>query len=130
MPQIKDKVLIVDDNRTDRMILRAILEKLRFTDIQEAEDGSVAESKIVTALDVRQPFDIVFVDWNMPKKNGLRLLESIKANSRLKNTIVILMTATAEENIVENAIMSGVKDFLVKPFVPAIVEEKVKKIIK
>jgi two-component system chemotaxis response regulator CheY len=62
------KVLIVDDFSTMRKIIRGILKKLGFTNIEEADDGSTALPKLGEG-----GFDLVVCDWNMPNMNGLSI---------------------------------------------------------
>lgn len=122
------KVLIVDDNISDRLIVKSILLKLRVASVQEAEDGAIAESKLLTADDISQRYDVVILDWNMPRANGHKLLKIIKSNWHLKNTKVIVMTATANQDVVEDAIHAGASDFIVKPVELALLQGKLEKL--
>lgn len=129
MAQVKTKVLIVDDNPTDRLILKTVLEKLRFSYVQEAEDGAVAQGKINTSLDMHEPFGLVLLDWRMPRKDGLNLLKFIKSEPKMRNAVIIIMTGTSEQKFVEEVIALGVNDFIVKPFDVNVVEAKIKKLL-
>jgi two-component system chemotaxis response regulator CheY len=115
LTQPKVRVLIVDDSSSDRIIAHAMLTKLKFREVQQAEDGKIAESKMVTAAQIGDPFHLIVLDWNMPRSNGLKLLQMIRSDRMLKNTKVILMTATSDVAIVKDAIRSGVDDFIIKP---------------
>lgn len=125
----KLKVLIVDDNRMDRMVVRAVLNKLSINDVIEAENGVIAEGKLVTAEKVATPFDLVILDWNMKSGNGLSVLKKIRQDPHLKTCKVIIMTATAHKETVEDAIKHGANDFITKPVVLEVMQEKLKKLL-
>lgn len=114
------KVLLVDDSGTMRTIQKRCLNKLGIEDVVEAEDGC----KALEAFQ-GQTFDIVLSDWNMPNMDGLELLKEI----RLRNTTipVVMITTEAERTRVVAAIQAGVSDYLVKPFTPDGLKEKLEK---
>ncbi len=122
------KVLIVDDNSMDRIVVRAVLNKLSITDIIDAENGSIAEGKLITAKSVAKPFDLVILDWNMKSGNGLTVLKKIRNDQSLKACKVIIMTATAHKTTVQDAIAHGANDFITKPVVLEVLQEKLKKL--
>ena len=124
----KMRVLIVDDNATDRMIVRQSLRKLGCKEIQEAEDGTIAEGKIRTAVEIGACFDLVILDWNMPRTTGAKLLEHLRTFSKTRNMKIIIMTATADRETVESAIQGGANDFLVKPVQIEALKEKIEKL--
>lgn len=107
------RVLIVDDSRTMRSIVRKILSTSRFLlELHEAEEG-------LTALErVRQEnFGIVFLDYNMPGLDGLATLCEIKRETAA--VAVVMMTSAVEEPVLERAMAEGALGFLKKPFYPA-----------
>ena len=120
----KTRVLIVDDSPVDRKVVKAKLAKLGLKDVQEAENGTIAENKLRTGAEIGQPFDLVIADWHMPGGSGLNLLRHLRADAKTKKTRVIMMTATAERETVQEAIASGVDAFIVKPVEIEILIEK------
>lgn len=114
------KVLLVDDSGTMRAIQRRCLNKLGIEDIHEAGDG-------VEALAVfdANPVNVVLTDWNMPNMDGLTLLQQIRQRDR--EVPVIMITTEAERSRIVQAIQSGVSDYLVKPFTPDRLQEKIEK---
>lgn len=117
------KFLVVDDFSTMRRIVRNLLKELGFTNVDEAEDGVAALSKLRSAH-----FDFVVSDWNMPNMTGLDLLKNIRGDANLKHLPVLMVTAEAKkENIIEAA-QSGASGYVVKPFTAATLEEKLNKI--
>jgi two-component system, OmpR family, phosphate regulon response regulator PhoB len=104
------RVLIADDDETVRSLLRATLPEDGY-DVVEAADGSEALEHIA-----QQPFDLVLLDWNMPKRPGAEVLEELK-RSRPELPVVVL-TAEHQPPHRELAETLGVDAFLTKPFSP------------
>ena len=123
MPNLKMKILVVDDFATMRRIIKNILKQLGYTDIDEADDGANALAKLKT-----EKFDLVVTDWNMPNVGGLELLKEIRASATLKDLPVLMVTAEAlKENIVL-AVKEGVSNYIVKPFTPDTLKDKLDRI--
>ena len=119
------KFLVVDDFSTMRRIVRNLLKELGFTNVDEAEDGVAALSKLRNTH-----FDFVVSDWNMPNMTGLDLLKNIRGDANLKHLPVLMVTAEAKkENIIEAA-QAGASGYVVKPFTAATLEEKLNKIFQ
>jgi two-component system, chemotaxis family, chemotaxis protein CheY len=117
-------VLVVDDFSTMRRIVRKILKDLQFQDVIEAENGAEAFQLLQTTK-----VDLIVSDWNMPTMTGLELLKRVRADERLKGLPFLLVTAESQkENIIE-AIQAKVSNYVVKPFSPAVLAEKLAKII-
>ena len=117
-------VLVVDDFSTMRRIVRKILKDLQFQEVIEAENGAEAFQLLQT-----NKVDLIVSDWNMPTMTGLELLKRVRADERLKGLPFLLVTAESQkENIIE-AIQAKVSNYVVKPFTPAALAEKLAKII-
>jgi CheY-like chemotaxis protein len=113
--RLPKRVLIVDDSRTMRSIVRKILSASRFAfEVDEAEEGIGALQKLADA------YELVLLDYNMPGFNGIETLSEIKRVA--PRTAVVMMTSTENEAIVGRAQASGALAFLKKPFYPADIE--------
>jgi two-component system chemotaxis response regulator CheY len=117
------KILVVDDFSTMRRIVRNILKQLGFSNIEDAEDGDVALEKLKQG-----DYEFVITDWNMPNMTGLDLLKNIRADDKLKDTKVLLVTAEAEKENVVQAAQAGVNDYVVKPFTADVLQQKIDRI--
>ncbi len=116
------KILIVDDAAFMRMMIKDVLTKNGFTVIGEAENGRIAIEK----YNELSP-DLVIMDITMPEMNGIEALKGIKAlNSSAQ---VIMCSAMGQQAMVIEAIQSGAKDFIVKPFQADRVCEAVRKVL-
>lgn len=117
------RILIVDDFATMRRIVKNILRQLGYNNVIEAIDGSNALEKLQS-----EKVDFCITDWNMPVMSGLELLKEIRADDKLKDLPVLMVTAEAlQENIIA-AIKAGVSNYVVKPFDAATMAEKMEKI--
>ena len=105
------KILMADDAAFMRKVIKDTLSKNGFTDLYEAVDGADAVAK----YDEVQP-DLVILDITMPNMDGLEALKAIKSKNPASN--VIMCSAMGQEAMVMDAIKSGAKDFIVKPFKP------------
>jgi len=117
-------VLVVDDFSTMRRIVRKILKDLQFQDVIEAENGAEAFQLLQT-----NKVDLIVSDWNMPTMTGLELLKRVRADERLKGIPFLMVTAEAQKENIVKAVQAKVSNYVVKPFSPAVLAEKLAKII-
>jgi len=117
------KVLVVDDFSTMRRIVKNLLKQIGYKDIDEAEDGVQALSKLQDG-----GYGLVVSDWNMPNMDGLEMLKAVRQDPAIKNIPVLMVTAEAEKEKVITAIQAGVNNYVVKPFTGEILKEKLNKI--
>jgi two-component system chemotaxis response regulator CheY len=106
------KILVVDDSRIMRNIIKNTLQYLHSKDNEylEAADG-------VEALDLllHNNIDLLLLDWNMPRLNGLDLVKKLRNMEQFVNLPIIMVTSEAAKYNVIEAIKEGVNDYLVKP---------------
>lgn len=112
------KILLIDDSRTMRQIQRNVLSKIGYLEVSEAEDGLDAIAK----LDEVNP-DLIIVDYNMPNMDGLSFVKAFRASGR--TAPIIMVTTEAERNRVVEAIKAGVNAYVVKPFTPEILQQRI-----
>lgn len=116
------RVMLIDDSRTMRSIQRTMLTQLGVEEIEEAEDGQDALSKIGAF----RP-DLVLVDWNMPVMDGLAFVK--QARSRGYAMPIIMVTTESEKSKVLAAIRAGVTNYVVKPFTPEALAERIRETV-
>jgi|SRR5581483_2308115 len=114
-------ILLVDDSKTMRNIQKKTLAALGEVQFFEAGDGVEALSVIASC---GQKFDVVLVDWNMPNMDGITLVRKIRETD--KSTPLVMATTEAEKTRVIDALKAGVNNYLIKPFTPDGLMEKVK----
>ena len=125
MADPKTKFLVVDDFSTMRRIVRNLLKELGYTNVDEAEDGAMALSKLKS-----EQFDFVISDWNMPVMDGLDMLKQIRADGALSKVPVLMVTAEAKKENIIAAAQAGANGYVVKPFTAATLDEKLCKIFE
>jgi two-component system chemotaxis response regulator CheY len=123
MPPKETRFLVVDDMSTMRKIIKTILAQLGYTNVDEAENGKEALAKLRVGN-----YQFVLLDWNMPEMDGLETLKAIRADEKLKNIPVIMVTAEARKENVLTAIQAGANNYIVKPFTPEVLKEKIEKV--
>lgn len=104
-------VLVVDDIAAVRSVMRKLLGTIGFTTISEAADGEQA-LQCLNSSDV----GLIISDWNMPKINGLDLLEQVRADEKHKHLPFIMITANKSREHVIEAANRGVSGYISKPF--------------
>ena len=118
------KVLVVDDQNSVRQMTRLTLGQLGINFVHEAENG-------VQAMETAslQPLDLVISDYNMPEMDGLGLLRAIRGHPTARKLPFILLTGRGDRELVMKAAQAGVNNYLVKPFTPAILREKIEQVM-
>lgn len=111
--------LIIDDSRAQRRMIRRIVESLGF-EIIEAENGQEG----LDQLNAHPDASLVLVDWNMPVMNGIDFVVAAREQAEFKSTPIVMVTTETEPARMARAIMSGVDEFVMKPFTPDVLIEK------
>lgn len=107
-------ILLADDDETDRLIFRDALEELNMKTFIHTVNNGVQLMDYLTKDDVKLPH-LLFLDLNMPRKNGLECLKEIRSNLKLKEiSVAIYSTSTSEEDI-EKTFLSGANIYIEKP---------------
>lgn len=119
------KILIVDDIPNILTKMRIVLRNIGFKKIDEAKNGEQAWTWLQTEHACDAPYQLVITDINMPKLNGLQLLQRIKEDQFLKNTPVFMVTTRDEMETVLKAIQMGASNYLIKPFDEETIRKKI-----
>jgi len=117
------KVMVVDDQTSMRAMIRRTLQDLGFRDVRDKA------SAIEALEDIRaNRVHLVISDYNMPEMDGLQFLEEVRKDAVIGKTVFIMLTASAEKEIVQKAAQMGVNNYVVKPFTPAALKEKIERV--
>ena len=114
------KVLLIDDSGVMRSIILRALNALGISDVIQAADGVEAMERFA-----QDTFELVMTDWNMPNKNGLEVIQDIRATG--SKVPIIMITTESEKRQVLAAIQAGVSDYLTKPFDTDMLLKKIEK---
>ena len=117
-------IITVDDSSTMRRIIKNTLQKLGFETILEAGNG-------VEALEVmsKNKVDMIVTDWNMPEMDGLTFVKAVRAKDEYKDLPILMITTEAAKEDILTALRSVVNNYVVKPFTPETLQEKVFKLL-
>jgi adenylate cyclase len=115
----KGEILVVDDNRVNRLLVARTLEQLGHR-VAFAENGRQA----LEALRNR-PADLVLLDIEMPEMNGYQTLEALRADPKLRDIPVVIMSSVDEVDSVARCIEMGAEDYLFKPINPILLRARV-----
>jgi len=116
------RALIIDDSRAMRTIISRIITGLGF-EVTQAGDGKQGLDTL-RALPA-QP-DIVLVDWNMPEMTGIEFLRAMRADATFAGVKVVMVTTEAEMARVSEALDAGANEYVMKPFTPEIMVDKLR----
>ncbi len=119
------KLLVVDDSSTMRRIIKNTLQRLGHEDILEAEHGLEAWGLLCANSDI----DVLITDWNMPEMNGLELVKKVRAEAKYVDMPIIMVTTEGGKAEVITALKAGVNNYIVKPFTPQVLKEKLEDVL-
>ncbi len=119
------KFLVVDDSQTMRRIVNNALKGIGYDDIIEAEDGKDAITKLYV-----EKIDFVITDWNMPNMSGLEFTKAIRSDDQFQNLPILMVTTRGMKEDVMEALQARVNNYVVKPFTPQVLKEKIDQILK
>ena len=105
------KVLVVDDDEMMHRLVQRALTSFGFTDIFTGMNGAEG-----VALALRETPDIIICDYHMPEMHGLALVEAVRGDDRLDQTVIIMLSAADEPAVIDGARDLGADTFIVKPF--------------
>lgn len=114
------KLLVVDDSSTMRRIIKNTLARLGYKDVLEGADGVEGWNQ----MDANPDIEMLITDWNMPEMNGLELVKKVRADERFKDLPIIMVTTEGGKAEVITALKAGVNNYIVKPFTPQVLKEK------
>ena len=118
-------IMVVDDDDMNLQMAEFILKKEMDAEVILADSGY----KCIEQLQKNSKVDLILLDIQMPRLDGIKTLEMIRARSEWSNIPVIFLTATADKSTVIKASQLGVKDYIKKPFMPNDLVERVNKVL-
>lgn len=116
----KPPVLVVDDFASMRSVVAEVLKRAGFNDIHQAGNGQMALAKLAE----QKTIGLVISDWYMPEMDGIALLRAIKGNPKTSHIPVLMITAEGQRGNVLDAMQSGAAGYIVKPFTPQALHDR------
>jgi two-component system chemotaxis response regulator CheY len=112
--------MVVDDQTSMRAMIRRTLQDLGFKDIRD-KAGPVEALAAIKSDRVH----LIISDYNMPDMDGLQFLEAVRQDPVIGKTVFIMLTGSADKEVVQKAAALGVHNYVLKPFAPAALKEKI-----
>lgn len=119
------KIIVVDDSSTMRRIIVNTLLKIGYDNVLEGENGIHGWE----VLNQNSDAGMLITDWNMPEMNGLDLVQKVRSDSRFTNLPIIMITTEGGKVQVITALKAGVNNYIVKPFTPQVLREKLSAVL-
>jgi len=118
------KILAVDDSPTMRRIIINTLKRAGYNDVVEATDGKDAIAKLKV-----EPITFVITDWNMPEMDGLEFVTTLRSSTQFKGLPILMVTTRSVKDDIVEALKAGVNNYIVKPFTPETLKQKIEQIL-
>ena len=117
------KFLVVDDSLTMRRIIINALERIGYTDAIEASDGHEALNRFDSSI------GFVITDWNMPQMSGLDFARAVRATPSGQSVPILMVTTRGAREDIVAAVEAGVNNYILKPFTPLVLKEKIDRLL-
>jgi two-component system, chemotaxis family, chemotaxis protein CheY len=117
------KFLVVDDSVTMRRIMINALERIGYTNVIEACDGHEA----LELFDESVGF--IITDWNMPTLSGLEFARAVRARPSGQTVAILMVTTRGAREDIAAAVEAGVNNYILKPFTPSVLKEKIDRLL-
>jgi two-component system chemotaxis response regulator CheY len=108
-----------------RRIIVNTLKRAGYEDVTEASDGKDALAKMKV-----EQFNFVITDWNMPEMDGLTFVSQIRSLDEFKDLPILMVTTRSVKDDIIEAMKAGVNNYIVKPFTPETLGEKIGQVLK
>jgi two-component system, chemotaxis family, chemotaxis protein CheY len=118
------KILAVDDSPTMRRIIINTLKRAGYNEVVEATDGKDALAKLKV-----DNINFVITDWNMPEMDGLTFVTTVRGMDEYKSLPILMVTTRSVKDDIVEALKAGVNNYIVKPFTPDTLKEKIDQIL-
>lgn len=119
------KILVVDDSPTMRRIVINSLKRIGYKDICEGGNGLEGLEQLKQG-----GVEFIITDWNMPEMNGLEFVKAVRDADAWKSTPILMVTTRSVQTDVIDAMKAGVNSYIVKPFTPPVLKDKIESILK
>ena len=107
-------ILLADDDEADRLIFTDAFSEMALNTVIQTVDDGTRLMVLLNAEKTRLP-QLLFLDLNMPRKNGLQCLQEIRANAKLKNIIIAIYSTSGNEKDMDETFLNGANIYITKP---------------
>lgn len=107
-------ILLADDDENDRLLFQEVFSGLKIKTIVHTVNNGIQLMEWLNGKNIRLP-DLLFLDLNMPRKNGLECLKEIKSNDKLNDIFIAIYSTSENEKDIEETFRNGANVFITKP---------------
>ena len=107
-------ILLADDDENDRLLFKDAFLELKIKTIVRTVNNGIQLMEWLNRKNIRLP-DLLFLDLNMPRKNGLECLKEIKSNEKLKGISISIYSTSDNEKDIEETFLNGANVYITKP---------------
>lgn len=107
-------ILLADDDEGDRLLFKVAFSELKIKTFVRTVNSGIQLMEWLNMKDIRLP-DLLFLDLNMPPKNGLECLKEIKSNEKLKDVFIAIYSTSDNEKDMEETYVNGANIYITKP---------------
>jgi CheY-like chemotaxis protein len=107
-------ILLADDDEADRLLFKDAFKEMKIKTVVDTVNDGVELMVSLTQQDIRLP-DFLFLDLNMPRKNGLECLAEIRSNKAFNDMFIAIYSTSSSEKDVENTFLGGANVYIQKP---------------
>jgi len=118
------RILTIDDSTTMRRIIINTLARIGYKDVVQADNGKTGLQKLEEG-----GVDVIITDWNMPEMDGLEFVKRVRSGGAHKDVPILMVTTNAAKEDIVEALQAGVNNYVVKPFTPETLKEKIEMLI-
>lgn len=117
------KIMIVEDSNTLRYIIVKLLKEHGYKNFSAVESAEEAMGLLAT-----QPYDLILLDWNLPKMSGIDFLRYVRSKTEYNAVNIVMVTTMHERKNIVEALKHGLQGYILKPIDKKIVLGKLKEI--
>jgi len=121
----KRRVLLVDDDPSDLEVLTTLIQSMHMN-VTSARSGTEALQKLEEATFMRVPFELVIVDWRMPRMDGVEMVRTIRQSDKITPPYILMVSAYDRQDCLRQAKGLNISDVLIKPVLPSVLRETLK----
>lgn len=114
LPPRELTILLADDDKDDCLLFKEALEELKLQTVLKVVHDGEQLMQLLTK-NSNEIFDVLFLDLNMPRKNGFTCLEEIKRNNKLKSLPVIIFSTSYDQSVADLLYKNGAQHYICKP---------------
>jgi len=122
-------ILLADDDEGDRLLFKVAFSELKIKTVVQTVNNGIQLMEWLNKKDIPLPY-LLFLDLNMPPKNGIECLKEIKSNEKLKDVFIAIYSTSDNEKDIEETFRNGANVYITKPNYFSVLKQVLEKALK